>query len=108
MSLIIIRAMLQISKANLDSELCSKCALYVLTNHQLRILSTASTEISELLRLLHESLRKSVGESRSVVGSNLAALKFINNKLNEERTSHFVHDDPVNAVRQSKRKRLVN
>ena len=72
----------QLCKLELDVELSARCVIYVLRCHMARIMNTQSLYHDMLL--LREIVRSTVGNFRSVVGTNMAALIFLSSKVEED------------------------
>jgi len=74
--------LLELARRGLDLELCTRCVVMLLKAHQAQIVSTRSllSEISEI----QDILLTSIGSYRSVIGTNIAGLKFMH-KVDSER-----------------------
>ncbi len=71
------------ARRGLDIELCTRCAVFLLRCHQPQIVSTQSL-LSEMLAL-KSILSTSISDYRSLVGTNIAALKYSQRILDERK-----------------------
>ena len=63
------------SKRGLDIELCTRCAIFLLSCHQSQILHTQTLfiEINELRQIMNQN----INDYRLLIGTNVAAMKYM-------------------------------
>jgi len=87
----LISMLLQLALRGLDIEMCSRCCVFLLRCHFSQIVSTQS--LLEEIAALEDIVRDSVGDFRSMVGTNAAGLKVMA-RQEDERKSAFKFGEP--------------
>lgn len=72
----------EICRLQLDIELSTKCVIFLLRNHMPRLINTQAVYTDMLA--LKAVLKSSICGYRDVVGTNVAALSFLSNKVSEQ------------------------
>ena len=83
----------QLARGGLDIELCSRCAVFLLRCHTNRITHTAS--LTGEIASLQGVLREGVGGYRTLVGTNIAALRYMNKALADRKSAHTIGYDQL-------------
>ena len=86
---------LQLARAGLDVELCSRCAVFLLRCHTSRITHTAS--LAPEVSALQAVLRDGVGGYRTLVGTNVAALRYLSKALSDRKSAHTMDYEQLMA-----------
>jgi hypothetical protein len=72
-------------------ELSTRCAVFLLRCHQARITTTQS--LAGEINALQQVIRGSVGDYRTLLGTNLAALRYMKSVVDEKRNaSDLIYD----------------
>lgn len=72
---VLLRSLSLLSRSGLDAELCARCAVFLLRLHgsQIQVSGSMRTDLDKL----QAALRSTLGDSRRLLGTNVAALKLM-------------------------------
>ena len=97
----LIKLFCELCKRGTDVELVGKSCLFLFRAHQPRIMSTSSlaTEVA----LLSEKLRENLSSCRSLVGTNMAALRFAIKHIIDDKSDKYAFREDIMKTNPNKK-----
>lgn len=92
----LIKLLAALCQRGTDVELIAKSCLFLFRAHQARIMSTCS--LSREVSLLSEKLRENIACCRRLVGTNMAALRFANKQIGDEKNDKYAFREDIMKI----------
>jgi len=88
----LIKMLVELTRRNMDIELCARCAVFLIKVHNDQI--TASHSLISEISDLREIITNSLSEYRLIIGANVVGLRMMSRFVEGNRTAYFVDFEP--------------
>lgn len=100
----LISHLLLIAKKGIELELCARCCILLLQIHQRQVLTSRSSVVLKEMNELRQILLESVNSYRLLIGTNLAGLRSLRQRAEDQRSS-FLSPVEVEEIKLVNKKR---
>ena len=100
----LVHILLVLAEHGLDLELCVRCAVFLMRCHQPQILTTQAL-LEEILSL-QKVIRVNINDYRTLIGTNMAGLRYLTNVVEEKKLSFDAEPEAVLPPRKKSKDKL--
>lgn len=98
----LIKLLCRLCQRGSDVELVAKCCLFLFRAHQPRIMATSS--LAPEVAILSETLRSNLASWRRLVGTNMAALRYSQKLIEDEKSDKFAFREEIMTMEGPEKK----